>query len=99
MLSNQICFDKVIAYMIAWSWVMIAELDNPKNVTFRNLLKICIDYFGKPRIKGSHYIFKTPWKGDPRLNIQRDGKMAKHYQVKMVSNAIARLKENEKETD
>ena len=40
----------------------IYKLKNPKNVKFNDLLNICIKYFGKPRIKGSHHIFKTPWK-------------------------------------
>ncbi len=68
-------------------------LSNPKNVKFNDLLNICIKYFGQPRITGSHHIFKTPWKGDPRINIQRDGKMAKPYQVKNVLKAICRLEE------
>ena len=62
--------------------------ENPKNVKFEDLLKICIKYFGKPRITGSHHIFKMPWKGYPRINIQKDGKMAKPYQVKAVQDAI-----------
>ena len=71
----------------------IDKLKNPKNVQFNDLLQICIKYFGKPRIKGSHYIFKTPWKGDPRINIQKDGKMAKSYQVKIVVKALNKLEE------
>ncbi|QQO10358.1 hypothetical protein [Breznakiella homolactica] len=71
----------------------IDGLKNPKNVKFEDLLKICIHYFGKPRITGSHHIFKTPWKGDPRINIQKDGKMAKPYQVKMVLRALEKLEE------
>ena len=43
-------------------------------------------------IKGSHYIFKTPWKGDPRINIQKEGKMANPYQVKLVLKALKKLK-------
>ena len=38
-------------------------LNNPKNVKFDDLIKICTKYFGAPRVKGSHHIFKTPWKG------------------------------------
>ena len=68
-------------------------LSNPKNVKFNDLLNICIKYFGQPRITGSHHIFKTPWKGDPRINIQKDGKMAKPYQVKNVLKAICKLEE------
>jgi hypothetical protein len=71
----------------------IDKLKNPKNVQFNDLLNICIKYFGKPRIKGSHHIFKTPWKGDPRINIQKDGKMAKPYQVKIVLKALNILEE------
>jgi len=73
------------------------ELSNPKNVKFEDLIKICTQYFGTPRISGSHHIFKTPWKGDPRINIQKDGNMAKPYQVKIVSKALDKLEmENEK---
>jgi hypothetical protein len=71
------------------------RLKNPNNVQFNDLLNICRKYFGQPRIKGSHHIFKTPWKGDPRINIQKDGKMAKPYQVKIVIKAIKKLEEND----
>ena len=69
----------------------IEVLKNPNNVKFNDLLSICIKYFGKPRISGSHHIFKTPWKGDPRINIQKDEKMAKPYQVKMVIEALRKI--------
>ncbi|WP_245289026.1 hypothetical protein [Bartonella sp. CDC_skunk] len=37
--------------------------------------------------------FKTPWLGDPRVNIQKDsGNKAKAYQVKQVLQAIERMK-------
>ncbi|GHU63739.1 hypothetical protein AGMMS49983_07850 [Clostridia bacterium] len=68
-------------------------LDNPNNVRFEDLLHLCTDNFGEPRITGSHHIFKTPWAGDPRINIQKDGKMAKPYQVKAVKRAIEKLNE------
>ena len=74
-------------------------LGNPKNVKFNDLLNICIKYFGQPRITGSHHIFKTPWKGDPRINIQKDGKMAKPYQVKNVLKAIYRLEEEDEQSN
>ena len=63
-------------------------LDNPKNVKFKDLLNLCWKHFGEPRITGSHHIFKMPWKGYPRINIQKEGKMAKPYQVKSVQQAI-----------
>jgi hypothetical protein len=72
-------------------------LKNPRNVQFNDLLNICIKYFGQPRTRGSHHIFKTPWIGDPRINIQKDGKMAKPYQVKSVLKAIIKLEENDEQ--
>ena len=66
-------------------------LSNPKNVKFSDLLQICIKNFGNPRIRGSHHIFKTPWPGDPRINIQKDGNMAKSYQVIIVQKALEKL--------
>jgi hypothetical protein len=50
---------------------------NPKNVAFSDLCKICDHYFGEARqTGGSHRIYKTPWQGDPRVNIQNDKGMA-----------------------
>jgi hypothetical protein len=64
----------------------------PANVRFCDLQKICETHFGKPRNSGgSHLIFKTPWQGDPRINIQNDKGKAKIYQVKQVLLAIERL--------
>ncbi len=65
---------------------------NPKDVRFLDLCKVCDHYFGKARqSKGSHRIYKTPWQGDPRVNIQNRQGFAKPYQVKQVLNAIQRL--------
>jgi hypothetical protein len=66
----------------------------PINVRFSELLKVCEEYFGKPRqTSGSHVIFKTPWMGDPRINIQNDKGKAKAYQVRQVLLAIDKLTE------
>ena len=73
---------------------------NPKGVAFSDLCKVCDHYFGEARqTGGSHKIYKTPWQGDPRVNIQNDKGMAKAYQVKQVLKAIERLEaqENAKE--
>ena len=70
-------------------------LESEKNVKFNTLLKICTNFFKGPRIESSHYIFKTPWKGQPWVNIQRDKKMAKIYQVKQVKTAVKKLKEGD----
>jgi hypothetical protein len=64
----------------------------PANVRFGDLKKVCEQYFGKPRQAGtSHAIFKTPWTGDPRINIQDDKGKAKVYQVRQVLLAIDKL--------
>ncbi|MBN1940007.1 MAG: toxin HicA [Candidatus Aminicenantes bacterium] len=66
-------------------------LENPKNVRFDALLNLCRSVFGEPRVRGSHHIFKTPWPGEPFVNLQRDGKMAKPYQVMDVKRAIEKM--------
>jgi hypothetical protein len=65
---------------------------NPKGVSYSDLCKVCDHYFGEARQSGSsHRIYKTPWPGDPRVNIQNDRGMAKAYQVKQVLKAVERL--------
>lgn len=67
----------------------LAQATGP--VPFNDVKQVCDHYFGAPRIHGSHMIYRTPWKGDPRINIQnRNGKVAL-YQVKQVLKALARL--------
>jgi len=64
----------------------------PKNIHFNDLCKVCDFYFGKARQSGSsHKVYKTPWQGDPRVNIQTSKGKAKSYQVKQVLQAIERL--------
>jgi len=65
----------------------------PKSVRFQELEAVCQYYFGKPRQKGSgHCVYKTPWFGDPRVNIQNDHGKAKLYQIKQVLQAIEKMK-------
>ena len=65
---------------------------NPKGIRFTDLCKVCDHYFGDPRQKGSsHRVYKTPWQGDPRVNIQNTKGKSKAYQVKQVLNAVKRL--------
>jgi hypothetical protein len=67
---------------------------NPKGIRFKDLCKVCETLFGKPRqAASSHRIYATPWQGDPRINIQNDKGMAKHYQVRQVLQAIERLEQ------
>ena len=71
---------------------LLEELSgHEKNIKFSNLLKICKDVFGAFRMNGGHHIFKTPWPGDPRINLQKTGNMAKPYQVKQVIEALRKL--------
>lgn len=72
---------------------MLAHIrQNPQDVRFNDLCKVCDHYFGEPRQGGSsHRIYKTPWQGDPRINIQNHKGKAKAYQVKQVLLAIERL--------
>lgn len=75
---------------------ILAEMRrNPRGVRFDDLCQVCDSYFGAPRQVGSsHCIYKTPWQGDPRVNIQNDRGMAKPYQVRQVLKAIERLEAN-----
>jgi hypothetical protein len=62
---------------------------SPQSIRFGDLHKVCEHYFGEPRqTSGSHAVFKTPWPGDPRVNIQNDNGKAKAYQVRQVLKAI-----------
>jgi hypothetical protein len=66
----------------------------PRNVRFADLCRVCDFYFGRPRQHGtSHRVYRTPWPGDPRVNIQNDRGKAKAYQVRQVLRAIDRLLE------
>ncbi len=69
--------------------------NNPENVKFTDLVKVCNYYFGEPRQqKTSHCVYKTPWLGNPRVNIQNKNGKAKVYQVKQVLAAIIKLEED-----
>ncbi|MFJ3489832.1 toxin HicA [Leifsonia aquatica] len=73
--------------------ILIEMRSNPKGVSFIDLVKVCEEFFGPPRQKGSsHMVFRMPWPGDPRVNIQNGRGMAKPYQVRQVLTAIDRLK-------
>ena len=64
----------------------------PTSVRYADLFKVCVAYFGQPRQSGtSHAIFKTPWPGDPRVNIQNARGKAKPYQVRQVLLALDRI--------
>ena len=68
---------------------------NPKGTRFSDVCKGCDYFFEGPR-KGasSHRVYKTPWQGDPRINIQNYKGKAKSYQVKQVLLALDKLEIN-----
>jgi hypothetical protein len=66
--------------------------DAPSAVRFSDLAKVCEHYFGEPGQQGtSHRVYRMPWRGDPRVNIQDDHGKAKPYQVRQVLTAIEKL--------
>ena len=75
---------------------IISQMEqNQNNVRFSVLCKVCDHYFGKARQTGSsHRIYKTPWQGDSRVNIQNSKGKAKVYRVKQVLKAVERLEED-----
>ncbi len=64
----------------------------PEGLSFRHLQKVCDHFFGPPRIsRSSHCVYRMPWPGDPRVNIQSKQGKAKPYQVRQVLQAIDKL--------
>ena len=72
--------------------ILAVMRQSPKGIRFADLCKVCDAYFGEPRQKGtSHRVYKTPWQGDPHVNIQNGKGQAKAYQVRQVIKAIDKL--------
>ena len=79
-------FDKIVAAM----------RNAPQNVSYNDLHSVCVHFFGEPRQSGtSHAVYKTPWPGDPRVNIQKS-KGGKANQVRQVLKAVDKLSEEQK---
>lgn len=97
MAKSRFRFDQIVLDMVSFKMSIAETIEilekERSNTRFSDLLKICGLYFGKPRISGSHHIFKTPWPGDPRLNLQPVKRKAKPYQVDQVIAALKRLEE------
>ncbi len=69
---------------------------NPKNIRFNEICRVCDHFFGKPRKSGtSHSVYKTPWPGDPRVNVQNSQGKAKPYQVRQVLLAVDKIEEED----
>lgn len=68
---------------------------NPEGIKFNEARKVAEHFFaefGKPRIAGSHHVYKMPWPGDPRINIQKEGPKAKRYQIIQMLEVVDKLK-------
>jgi len=67
---------------------------SPNDVRFADACKVANTFFGEPRQQGSsHRIWKMPWAGDPRVNLQESkGGKAKTYQVQQLLRAIDRYR-------
>ena len=72
--------------------ILATMRSNPGSVRFADLCRVCDTWFGEPRQRRtSHRVYRTPWVGDPRVNIQNDKGKAKAYQVRQVLKAVERL--------
>ena len=73
---------------------------NPAGVRFVDVCKVATHYFGEPRQSGtSHKVWKMPWAGDPRVNLQKAaGSKAKAYQVRQLVEAIDLLERAKSES-
>ena len=64
---------------------------NPVDVRFTDACKVADHFFGEPTQKGtSHRVWKMPWPGNPRVNMQDDKGKAKTYQVRQLLEAVER---------
>lgn len=73
--------------------LLVRMCANPRHVRFSDALRVCKACFGEPRVHGSHHVFRTPWRGDPRVNIQNRGGFVPPYQVRQVIAAVRRWEE------
>jgi hypothetical protein len=70
----------------------VADMAAGRELHVGDLAKVYNHFFGEPRQSGtSHRVYKMPWPGDPRVNIQNAKGKAKPYQVRQVLKAIAKL--------
>ncbi len=81
--------------------ILIEMRTHPKGVRFADACKVATHFFGEPRQNGtSHKVWKMPWPGDPRVNMQAgEGGKAKPYQVRQVLAAIDLLTSRERSAE
>jgi len=78
---------------------LLAEMRrNPAGFRFADACRVVTHFFGAPMSKGSsHHVWKMPWAGDPRINLQPgSGGKAKPYQVRQALQGIDRLLQEKK---
>jgi len=61
------------------------------NVRFDELRRLLLDLGFVERVRGSHHIFSRP-DVEELINLQRDGSLAKPYQVRQVRSILLRYK-------
>jgi hypothetical protein len=71
---------------------LLAEMkENPAGVRFSDACKVADHFFGAPtQNASSHRVWKMPWPGNPRVNMQDDKGKAKPYQVRQLLEAVER---------
>jgi hypothetical protein len=71
---------------------LLAEMrQNPVGVRFSDACRVAGHFFGQPTQRGSsHRVWKMPWAGNPRVNMQDDKGKAKAYQVRQLLEAVER---------
>ena len=81
--------------------IVKAMRSNPEGVRFADACKVATHFFGEPRQNGtSHKVWKMPWPGDPRVNMQAgEGGKAKPYQVRQVLAAVDLLLKQQQTTE
>ena len=62
-----------------------------KNINFNELCNLLKSLGFVEHIRGSHHLFRKE-QIEEKINLQRDGNMAKPYQVKQVRNVIIKNK-------
>ncbi|MGA2448000.1 MAG: toxin HicA [Polyangiaceae bacterium] len=74
---------------------MIEQMrSHPQNVRYVDACTVANAFFGEPRQHGtSHRVWKMPWAGDPRVNMQESkGGKAKAYPVRQLLTAVDRYR-------
>ena len=87
--------NDTIFYMAKTDEIISKMKQNPRGIRFSDLCKACDHFFGAPgKSASSHRVYKTPWQGDPRINIQNYKGKARSSQVKQVLLALDKLEVN-----